>query len=404
MTNHGLTGRSTAARRLLAERARLLDDGPTEVVPLPAIEGRSLAEPVVANVDVPAHDVATMDGFAFAADGPFPLRVRDTAVAPEDDPPSLSPGEAVPIATGAPLPSEATAVLKREDADREEDILSGPSLDAGTNVYRRGTTVAAGERLVEPSETLTPKDAALLRDVGRSEVLVAERFSVAVLATGTEIHEGVQPDRDSEMLAGLVDAWGHAPTLAGSVPDKPDRIRDRIDGLADDHDIVVTTGGTSVGRGDHVVAALDNLGEILFRGVSLRPGRPVTAARLDDETVALALPGKPVAAFLAATLVCRPLFDGPIVSEAPPTLTASLRRDLDVPDDDLEYAVPVTLTDVGAMPLGHVDSALPIFERRFRPGRLAASTRATRADAVWLTEQGGEEDEPIAVIPMENLQ
>ncbi|MUW14906.1 molybdopterin molybdenumtransferase MoeA [Halorubrum sp. CBA1125] len=404
MTDHGLSRRTAAVRRLLADRTRLLEDSPTEEVPLSSVAGRSLAEPVVAEADVPVHDVATMDGVAFAADDSYPLRVIDDAVAPEDDPPTIDPGEAVPVATGAPLPPEATAVLKREDADREGEVLDGPSLDAGTNVYQRGSNVTAGETLVERGEVLTPKDAALLRDVGRGEVVVAERFSVAVLATGTEIHEGVQPDRDSEMLAGLVDVWGHTPTLVGSVPDSPDHVHDRIADLADGYDVVVTTGGTSVGRGDHVVDALDALGEILFRGVSLRPGRPVTAARLDDGTVVVALPGKPVAALFAATLVCRPLFDGPAASEPLPTLTASLRRDLAVSDDPLEYAVPVTLTDEGAMPLGHVDSVLPVFERRYRPGRLAASTRATRADAVWITERGGEEGDSIAVVPMEVVQ
>jgi molybdopterin molybdotransferase len=87
-----------------------------------------------------------------------------------------------------------------------------------------------------------------------------------------------------------------------------------------------------------------------------------------------------------------------------PTRTTTLRRDLSVPDAAVTFAVPVTVTDDGAMPLGHVDSSLPVFERRFRPGKVASSTRASRADAVWLTEDGGEAGDVVAVVPMEALQ
>jgi molybdopterin molybdotransferase len=178
-------------------------------------------------------------------------------------------------------------------------------------------------------------------------------------------------------------------------------VRGAIADLAAGYDAVVTTGGTSVGRADHVVDALGALGDLLFRGVALRPGRPVTVARLEDTgTVVLALPGKPVAALVAATLVCRPLFTGVGRPGTLPTQSVTLERDLAVPDGDAEYAVPVALTDGDAMPLGHVDSALPLFERRFRPGRLASSTRATRADAIWLTDQGGAAGEQVSVVPV----
>lgn len=404
MSGHDLLRRSEAVRRLLGERAQLLAERPTASVALSAVGGRVLADSVVAAADVPATDVATMDGYAFAADDTFPLTVRDDGIAPEDEPSILAAGEAVPVATGAPLPDRATAVLKHEAADRAGAELRGPPVAAGRNVYRRGSNVTAGETLFDAGERLAPTDAPLLRDVGRETVPVADRFAVAVLATGTEIHEGVQPDRDSAMLAGLVDAWGHDATMAGSVPDDPDRVRAAIADLGAEHDVVVTTGGTSVGRADHVVAALDALGDLLVRGVALRPGRPVTVARLDDTgTVVVALPGKPVAALVAATLVCRPLFTGVGRPSTLPTRPVTLERDLAVPDGDAEYAVPVALTGDRAMTLGHVDSPLPLFERRFRPGRLASSTRATRADALWVTEQGSAAGERISVVPMEVL-
>jgi molybdopterin molybdotransferase len=396
--------RRPAAERLASAHERLRADRSATTVPLDAIAGRFLAEPVVADGAIPAHDTATMDGFALDATESFPLTVVDGPVYPEDEPPALEPGTAVRVATGAPLPAGATAVLKREDATVTDGRLTGPSLDPGTNVYPRGSNVAADERVFDAGERLTPQDAALLRDVGRDRVAVADRFAVGVLATGTEIHEGVQPDRDSEMLANVVRAWGHEPTLTGSVPDERERVREAVADLAADHEIVVTSGGTSVGEKDCAVAALDDLGTLLFRGVELRPGRPVTAARLDGGGVAVALPGKPVAAWLAAVLVARALFVGRPATRPLPTLTATLARDLPVPDAPFEYAVPVTLTDDGVMPLGHVDSALPLFADRFRPGRLASSTRATRADAVWLTDADGTAGQDVAVVPVEVLE
>jgi molybdopterin molybdotransferase len=414
------------AERVRSLRERWLPTLGTETVALDRIAGRALAEPIDSPVDVPARSHATMDGFAFDATAAYPLDVVDADVFPEDEPPELEGGQAVRIATGAPVPPAANAVLKREEATVEDGQLTGPDLEPGTYVYERGSNVAEGERLFAAGERLSPKDAILLGDLGIESVPVRTRLSVGLLATGTEIHEGRHTDLDSPMLAGLVRSWGHEVAYEGTVPDDYDRVESRIADLADDHDVVVTTGGTSVGDKDYVVRALQSLGEVLFHRVRLRPGKPIAVAELPDhDAVALAIPGKPVGAHAVTTLVARPLFTG---EASLPTVPARMARDVGIATPGFAYAIPVTLEaggetgsggagdDAGddardsdgtgdgdgadvAMPLGHADSALSVYEDSFDPSVLSSSTRATRADGFVLTGEGVERGQTVDVVP-----
>jgi len=394
--------RETAVDAALDLRETALASTPTrEVAITDAFEGAVLAEDVVAETDVPARSIATMDGFAIDATTEYPLTVVDE-VFPEDDPTAMAPDEAVRVATGAPIPEGATAVCKVEETTVRGDRLEGPDLSPGTYVYERGSNVAAGEVLFEAGETLAPRDAILLRDLGRERVSVREPFDVGLLATGTEIHEGRSADLDSPMLASLVRAWGHRATIEGSVPDEYDVVEDAIAGLAADQDVVVTTGGTSVGEKDHVVRALDALGEVHFHRVRLRPGKPIAVATLpEQDAVAFAIPGKPVGAHAVATLVTRPFFTG---DRQIPTVSATAGDSVAVPVEGFEYAVPVTLDDGRASPLGKRGSALEVYDETFDPSVLSSSTRATRADGFVLTEAGFEAGERINVVPYRVLE
>jgi molybdopterin molybdotransferase len=392
------------AERVRKLRSRWLRKLDTETVELDRIAGRTLTEPISAPVDVPAQSHATMDGYAFDATDEYPLTLVDDGVFPEDEPPALEPGQAIRIATGAPVPPSANAVLKREEATVEDGQLTGTPLEPGTYVYERGSNVAEGEQLFEAGERLGPKDAILLGDLGIDTVEVRVPLSVGLLATGTEIHEGRHRDLDSPMLAGLVRSWGHRATYEGSVPDTYETVESRIADLAHDHDVVVTTGGTSVGDKDYVVRALDSLGEVLFHRVRLRPGKPIAVAELTDyDAVAIAIPGKPVGAHAVTTLVARPFFTGDC---SLPTVEATMARDVEITTPGFAYAIPVTLdgavTSTGtltAMPLGHVDSDLAVYDSAFDPSVLSSSTRATRADGFVLTGEGVEREQTVDVVP-----
>jgi molybdopterin molybdotransferase len=388
--------RAEAIECLLAHRRTALDALPADDVALDALAGRTLAADVRAPEDVPPHDYATMDGFAVATGDTSPAVAAE--VFPEDHPPELDDGEAARIATGAPLPVRTNAVLKVEDATVENGRLSGPDLAPGTNVSPRGGTARADEVLFEVGTRLAPRHAALLSDVGIDSPTVRKRFSVAIVATGTEIHEGRQPDRDSAFLAGLVREWSHEPTICESVPDDSQAVRRAIESAAATYDVVLTTGGTSVGSADHVATVLD-AHDSLFESVRLRPGRPVMAAVVDG-TLAIGLPGKPLAAHTAAVLVARPFFTG---EQRLPSIRTELASRVEVPDDR-EYAVPVVLGDGAAIPLGHAESALEIYDERFAPGLVAANTRVMTADGIVLADDSLAADEIVEVIPYRVLE
>jgi len=412
-----LVPRADAVERVLAQRSRALDRLDTERVPIDALAGRVLAEPVTASEDQPPYSYATMDGYAVDATDDYPLDAVDREVFPEDDPGGLDAGEAVRIATGAPVPEGANAVLKveeasvegreasetpQEDGDAVVGELTGTDLEPGTYVYERGSNVEAGEELFAAGERLSPKDAVLLRDLGVEEVAVRERLSVGLLATGTEIHEGRIDDLDSPMLAGLVESWGHDATYEGTVPDDYDTVEERVADLAAEHDVVVTTGGTSVGKKDYAIRVLKELGDVDFHRVAVRPGKPIALADLPEfDATALAIPGKPVGAHTITTLVARPLFTG---RTDLPTVPAEFPVDLDLGPSGFEYAIPVTLDDGTATPLGHVDSPLAVYEDTFDPSVLSSSTRATRADGFVLTESGLDAGQQVRVVRYESVE
>ncbi|WP_232685928.1 molybdopterin molybdotransferase MoeA [Halobacterium zhouii] len=397
-----LITRSDAVERVLDARSEALSRLGTESVALDDVSGRVLADPVVAQRDEPPESHATMDGFAFDATADYPYDVVEREVFPEDDPGELGAGEAVRIATGAPLPRSANAVLKVEEASVNAGELTGTDLEPGTYVYERGSNVEAGEQLFDAGERLSPKDAILLRDLGTESVAVRERFSVGVLATGTEIHEGRIDDLDSPMLAGLARSWGHRATYEGTVHDDYETVRDRIADLADEHDVVLTTGGTSVGKKDYVIRALAELGDVDFHRVAVRPGKPIALARLPDhDATAFAIPGKPVGAHTITALVARPFFTG---RTDVPTIPATVTRDVGLGPEGFEYAIPVTLDESeqdvpDATPLGIEGSGLDVYADTFDPSVLSSSTRATRADGFVLTESALSAGETARVVP-----
>jgi molybdopterin molybdotransferase len=397
---HGPVSRATAIDRLTALREGLRADFETErVEPGSGIRQRTVSAEVVATSNRPAHDRAMMDGYAVDATATYPLEIVD-AVFPEDEPPSVPADSAVEITTGAPLPESASAVIRSEDAVLEDGRLCGPNVDPGTYTYREGANVAAGDIVFEQGEQLGARDAMLLDDLGVGAVPVYRPFEVAVLATGTEIHDDPSLDRDSNMLLELIDAWGATPTFEGAVPDDLDAVRDAIADLAAEYDVVMTTGGTSHGSKDYVVSALDDLGRVDFHGIQFRPGKSLAVAELES-AVALAIPGKPFAAYSVTAFVLRPFFTG---AERFPTVEGRCAVDVGLPDREFIYGVPVSMTGSRVVPLGHEASDLPIYGDVFESTALASATRVARADGAVLRETPISAGERVTVVPFEALE
>lgn len=315
--------------------ALLADVTPTPAEPLrcDAAAGRVLAEPVEARLDVPAFDNSAMDGYALYhgdAGKRLPVAQRIAAGAPATP---LARGTCARIFTGGALPPGADCVVMQERVTLEGDVAAIPAdLPAGDNVRRRGRDVAAGARLLPAGERLEAAALGHLAGQGITEVMVRRRPRVALLSTGDEIvdpgkalSEGQIYNSNRPMLKRLLERFGAELVRLASVPDDASGTRDTLAAAAQEADLVVTTGGVSVGEEDHVKAALASLGQLDLWRLAIRPGKPLALGRLpgrEGQAVRfVGLPGNPVSCFVGAWLFLRPLMGAlqgcPALAELP---------------------------------------------------------------------------------------
>lgn len=297
--------------------ARLLDiarpvEGSETLRPEEAA-GRVLAAPLAALHDVPPFDQSAMDGYALGApaDEVTAWRVTARLAAGDAGGAPLGPGEAARIFTGAPVPAGAQAVIQQERvALSEAGITLAAAVPAGTNIRRRGEDVRAGAALLQPGQRIDARHVALAVAAGHAALRVTRRLRVALASTGSELQaaggglgSGQVHDSNGPMLRAMLRAPDAELIELGILPDDPARLRDALLRAAGEADLIVTSGGVSVGEEDHM------LGAILAAGGSLdvvhlpiRPGKPVKAGRL-GQAVILTLPGNPLAAYVNLWLV-----------------------------------------------------------------------------------------------------
>jgi len=303
-----------AARELLSAEARPL---PAARVPLEHALGCRLAEVPRADIDLPPADVSVMDGYAVraadvAAGGPLPVVAEVRA---EQPPAPLAPGTAARVFTGATIPPGADAVIPQEQATRHPDgTVELARAEPGAFVRRQGELCRAAAALADPADEVTPQLVALLAAAGASQVRIVPRARVAVLSTGSEL---VSPDgrpapgqiRDSNgpMLAALARRARFPVTLVSHAPDEPDALRAALERALSTADLVLTSGGVSVGDYDLVPQTLERIGAgLLFHRAGIKPGKPILVARRGPAWI-LGLPGNPVSALVGWRLFGRPL-------------------------------------------------------------------------------------------------
>ena len=343
-------------RAEVADVVRLLDE---RVHPLAAeassvseASGRVLAEDVCAEVAVPGFDRAAMDGYAVRAEesfgavpySPLELRIVGESLPARPFAERMSAGQAVRIMTGAPVPAGADAVLPFELAREEAGVVYiSEAISPGRHVGRRGEDVEAGRTVLTAGRVLRPQDLGLLASLGVATVGVISRPRVDILITGDELLPvGSRPegfrivDSNSIMLAALVQRDGGAPRIAPLLPDRRELLHDAM--CASRADVLLISGGSSVGQEDHAPALLAELGELAIHGVALRPASPTGVGFLGDRPVFL-LPGNPVSCLCAYDL-----FAGRCI------------RRLGGRCPDLPYrAVPLPLATKVASAVGRVD-------------------------------------------------
>ena len=303
------------ARAFLLERARPIAD--TERVALEDALDRIAAADVVAPIDVPGHANSAMDGYAVRASdiphgGEATLRVSQRIAAGEVGSP-LAPGEAARIFTGAPVPDGADAIAIQEDCrlDGGAVVVPGP-LEPGTFVRPRGNDIRAGETVLAAGTRLRPQEMGAVASVGVAAVDVRRRPRVAIVSSGDELRQPGEPlgpgqiyNSNRYTLLGLLRRGGFDVEDLGLVADTFEATRAALLAGAERADVLITTGGVSVGEEDHVRRALEAVGELEMWKVRVKPGKPIVYGRIGACDL-LGLPGNPVSALVTFCLFVRP--------------------------------------------------------------------------------------------------
>jgi molybdopterin molybdotransferase len=284
---------------------------PPELVPLDEASGRVLAQDVVSQVAVPGFDRAMMDGFALRADqtdsaspyNPLALQIAGEILPGRSSAVSLQRGQAARIMTGAPLPSGADAVLPVEQTQTEGDrVWVMDPIPVHKHVGRRGEDVQPGDRVLTAGRRLRPQDLGVLSSIGTARVPVHGRPRVRLVITGNELlPSGSSPqgnqivDANGPMLTALVHRDGGCVTSRLIVSDQEESIREA---MHDEVNVVLVSGGSSVGIEDHAPRLLAKYGQLVFHGIAMRPSSPAGMGRLGSRWVFL-LPGNPVSCLCA---------------------------------------------------------------------------------------------------------
>lgn len=321
-------------------RALALVAPPTgsETVPLGRAAGRVTAAPVRAAAPMPPFDNAAMDGYGLdpaglAGPGPWVLPVVGRALA-GDAPAACPPGGALRILTGAAIPPGVTAVVPQEEVRRDGDRIRLATRPVpAAHIRRAGCDLAAGAEILPAGRPIGPREAAALAGAGRATVAVRPRLRVAILSTGSELVEpgaalgsGQIWNANRALLAAALAAPWVDLTDLGALPDDPARLAAALAEAAGSADLLVTTGGVSVGDADHIPDLVRAAGGTIHAmKLAMKPGKPLGLGRL-GRAVWLGLPGNPVAAFVGWTVLGAPLARAMagLARIAPPEIAARL--------------------------------------------------------------------------------
>lgn len=307
------------ALRAVAEvQAELLADAAlceSEVCALGSAHGRILREDIVALCDVPPADNSAMDGYALrlvdvVEGGALPVSQRIPAGCPAEP---LRPGTAARIFTGAEIPAGADCVVAQEDCElRDGGIAPKVGLRLRQHIRPRGQDIVAGSVVVHSGRRLSAADIGLMASVGVSQCRVARRLKVALLSTGDELREPGQVlaagqiyNSNRPMLGALIQGLGGELVDLGIVADTAQATADALRRAAELADIVVSSGGVSVGEEDHVKDQLEKLGSLVLWKLAIKPGKPLAYGRI-GEVPFFGLPGNPVSSFVTFCLMLRP--------------------------------------------------------------------------------------------------
>lgn len=277
-----------------------------ESVALDDADGRILAEDVSADRDYPPFNRATMDGYAISINdwegGTRQFKVQQIIYAGQTGDNDLQPGTCYKIMTGAPVPLSANSVIRREDAEQVDDVVTF-SLEAikfYQNIARQGEDIKVGEAILKTNTICTPAVTSLLATLGKSKVQVQSLPKVALFTTGDEVVDAsaeIKPNQirnsNQYLLKSLLKKWLIKPQVCSHIIDDKEHLKTALGNVLD-FDIIITCGGVSAGDADYLPEVLEELGvEKLFHKLSIRPGKPIWCGQLPNGGLVFALPGNP---------------------------------------------------------------------------------------------------------------
>lgn len=282
---------------------------------------RTLAKDVKSGIDVPPFDRAAMDGFAVKAEDtydagkfdPVDLEVVDNIHAGEEADVVIKEGQCVQIATGAPMPEDADAVVMVEQTEKVEDVVDiYRPVHPGENVSPKGEDIDSGEIVLREGDRLSHAKIGALAAMGKQHVEVYKKPKIGIIPTGDEVvplNEELKPgqiyDVNSYTLSSLVKENGGEPIRSNIIQDTIDRLKKEIEEKSQDMDMILFSGGSSVGDKDIVVDAIESIGKVIFHGVKLKPGKPTLFGKVGD-TVVIGMPGYPTSCLNTALRLIRP--------------------------------------------------------------------------------------------------
>ncbi|NVM36426.1 MAG: molybdopterin molybdotransferase MoeA [Candidatus Lokiarchaeota archaeon] len=294
---------------------------PIEEIIIKEVLNRILAEDIISEIDIPPFDRSAMDGYAIKAEDSFraspknPKKIRFTGTIEIGESSNLRiyKGEAIRISTGAPIPEGSDAVIKIEDTEIENDlIILYTSLAPGKNISKKGEDLKKSTLVLSKGTELKAEHIALLSSLGYNKVKVRTKPKISIFSTGDELIEpgvSLQPGKiynsNTPMISALVNLYGGIIIRGEGIKDDKKAIKTKLIEAAEDSQIIIFTGGTSVGTKDYLPEIIGELGSILAHGIAMRPGTPVLIGFLKNSLI-FCLPGTPVAAYVSFLKISGP--------------------------------------------------------------------------------------------------
>lgn len=289
------------------------------------INKKILREDIIAKRSIPPFDRSTKDGFSVSSDdcigasreNPVVLKVIDEIKIGNISKRELDQGTCIQIPTGGDVPSNCDSIVMIENtswiSDEEIEVYKETSI--GENISRKGTDINKGELIFQKGRKLSALDRGHLLAAGIKNVKISHTPSVAIIASGDElvspwntINPGEIPEVNTINLFDLCLTEGWKPNIIGIIPDQKDRLQQTISEAISHHDIVLVSGGTSVGKKDYIPIIFDELGDVIWHGVAIRPGGPTSSAKIRNKLV-FGLPGFPTSTFISYNFIIKPIIN-----------------------------------------------------------------------------------------------